>query len=190
MVALALAGCSRHVTELRIRSFHPDSDPTDLFEQFDEAYFSHDARGSTDVVFRSVRPSRQDPTQIIRQTVHVNAFWKPIPGHTFVESTQCNATICYVIGTGPLSISYEGAGFATFKLDWLKRGLTGHIESGELMPLRRVGKAKDLLGQAQITGKFYARRDKARVLAIQGELRRELGPMPDYVRPPDQRGPR
>ena len=190
MLVLTLAGCKRPVTELRIESFRPEGGSTQLFERFDEAHFSHDSRGSLDLVFRSVRASKQDPTQVIRQTVHLNAFWKPVPGRTFVEATQCNATICYVIGTGPVSISYEGAGFATFKLDWLGRTLTGRIESGQLSPLRRVGRPRDLLGQAQITGQFRARRDKSRVFAILGELRRELGPMPPYTRPPDRRGPR
>ncbi|MBN1342707.1 MAG: hypothetical protein JXQ73_08515 [Phycisphaerae bacterium] len=183
-------GCAKQKRELRIRSFRDNAEPTELFERFDEAYYSHDARNSLDLVLRSVRSSKQDPTQVIRQVVHVNAFWKPVPGHTFVESTQCNATIVYMIGTGPVSISYEGAGFITFKRDWLTKKLTGHIESGELAPLRRVGRPKDLLGQAQITGEFVARPDKTRVFALLGELRRELGPQPEYTRPPDDRGPR
>ena len=113
-----------------------------------------------------------------------------MPGRTFVESTQCNATLCYVIGTGPVAISYEGAGFVTFSLNGFKRTMTGKIESGQLSPLRRIGQAKDLLGQAQITGQFRAKQDKNRVLALLGELRREIGPAPPYTRPPDQRGPR
>jgi hypothetical protein len=189
-LAVVLSGCAKPVTELRIRSFGSSDEPTDLFERFEEAYYSRDARGSTDLLLRSVRPSRQDPSQIIRQTIHINAFWTPVPGRTFVESTQCNATICYVIGTGPVSISYEGAGFVTFSLDWRKRNLIGKIESGQLAPLRKVGQAKDLLGQAQITGQFSARQDKNRVVAMLGDLRRELGPAPPYTRTPDQRGPR
>jgi len=184
------AGCARPVTELRIQSFGSGEGPVDLYERFDEAYYSRDARGSLDLVLRSIRPSRQDPSQIIRQTLHVNAFWTPMPGRTFVESTQCNATLCYVIGTGPVAISYEGAGFVTFSLNGFKRTMTGKIESGQLSPLRRIGQAKDLLGQAQITGQFRAKQDKNRVLALLGELRREIGPAPPYTRPPDQRGPR
>ncbi len=187
---LLLGGCRGPITELRVRSFGPDSGPTDLFEQFDEGVFSRDARGNLDLVFHSVRPSRQDPSQVIRQTRHVNAFWVPMPGRTFVESTQCNATICYMIGTGPVSISYEGAGFVTFSINRFTGAMTGRIESGQLAPVRRVGQVKDLLGQAQISGQFRAREDKNRVLALLGELRRELGPMPPYIRPPDQRGPR
>jgi len=189
VIASALTGCARPTTELRIRSYLTES-PSDLFERFDEAFYSHDARGSLDLVLRSVRPSKQDPSQIIRQTLHVNAFWTPQPGRTFVEATQCNATVRYVLGTGPVSISYEGAGFVTFTLDWTKKDMVGKIESGQLAPLRKVGEAKDLLGQAQITGQFRARRDKNRVIAILGELRRELGPPPPYTRPPDERGPR
>ncbi len=184
------SGCTRHKTELRIRSFKPDQPPSELYEQFDEAYYSLDARGSLDLILRSVRPSKQDPSQLIRQVVHVNAFWKPIPGRTFVESTQCNATFCYVIGTGPVSISYEGAGFLTFKEEWFGSRIRGKIESGELAPLRRSGRPKDLLGQAQIQGTFRAKRDKAHVLAMLGELRRELGPPPTYNRPFEDRGPR
>ncbi len=190
VLIVVLAGCSNRTTELRIRSFRSDGTSTDLFERFDESYFSHDARGSLDLVLRSVRASRQDPTQVIRQIVHINAFWKPVPGRTFVESTQCNATICYLIGTGPVVISYEGAGFITFKLDWFKRKLTGQLESGELAPLRRVGRPRDLLGQAQITGRFAASRNKTRVLALLGGLRRELGPMPTYTPPKERRTPR
>lgn len=190
VLAILLTGCTSRTNQLEIRSFRSSPDPSDLFERFDEACFSHDALGNLDLVFRSVRPSRQDPSQLIRQVVHVSTFWKPIPGTTFVESTQCNATFCYMIGTGPVCISYDGAGFVTFKLKWFKRRLSGKIESGELAPLRRVGKPKDLLGQARITGKFLARRDKTKVLRILGELRRELGPMPSYTRPQDQRGPR
>jgi len=190
VLLVLLAGCSSRTTKLQIRSFDADGQTTDLFERFEEACFSHDARGSLDLVFRSVKPSAVDPSQVIRQIVHINAFWQPIPGRTFVEPTQCNATICYMIGTGPVSISYEGGGFITFKMDWLKRYLTGQIESGELAPLRRVGRPKDLLGQAQISGEFRAKRDKSRVLAILSGLRRELGPMPRYTRPPDREGPR
>lgn len=190
LLGAGLAGCSQQTNQLRIQAFRSDSEPEELFERFDDAYFSNDALGNLDLVFRSVRPSRQEPSQLIRQVVHVHAFWKPIPGRTFVESTQCNATFCYMIGTGPVCISYEGAGFITFNLDWSKRKLTGRIESGELAPLRRVGKPRDLLGQAHITGRFTARKDKAKVLKIVGELRRELGPMPDYTRPPADRPPR
>jgi hypothetical protein len=190
LLVIGLTGCSRETNQLRIKSFQSQGLPETLSETFDEAVFSHDAHGNLDLVFRSIRPSRQDPSQTIRQVVHFRAFWKPIPGRTFVESTQCNATVCYMIGTGPVCISYDGAGFMTFAFGWFKRSLKGKIESGELAPLRRVGKPKDLLGRAQITGKFRARRDKVQVLKILGELRRELGPMPSYTRDPEQARPR
>jgi len=190
LFAGGLAGCQKSITELRIKSFGSGGEPSDLFERFDEAWFGQDAHGNIDLVVRSLRPCGLDPSQIIRLTLHVNTFWNPVPGRTFVESTQCNATIRYVIATGPVSISYEGAGFTTFSMDWFKRTMTGKIESGQLAPLRKVGQPKDLLGQAQVMGTFRAKRDKNRVTALLGELRRELGPLPAYVRPPDERGPR
>jgi hypothetical protein len=163
--------------------------PKPLAERFDEALCSTDSRGEWDIVLHSLHPAQRDPRQSIEQILHLSLFWKPVPGTTYVESSQTNALMTYALLSGPTAISYEGAGFVYLTQD-RSGGISGRIESGTLSPTRRVGEPNDLLGTCKLTGEFKGRIDRSRVSELTSLLGQRLGPPRGPAIPDSKASPR
>jgi hypothetical protein len=187
LLILAAAGCRPPVTKLRVESHRPGEPPRELVETFDTCAFYWNNRGDLDLVLRRRQPSAVEADAEMVQVFWAHVLWKPVPGTTYAERTQTNATFVYALLDADRAISYEGAGFLYLTLDRSERTLTGAVESGTLAPVRRSGDAVDLLGQCLISGEFEARRDARTVVATLEELRRRLGPPPRYQ--PQESGP-
>lgn len=195
---LCFAGCSPTETRLEIQSFKNPEAAERFAERFDRCSFAVNAQNNWDIVFeiqptliRMPVPSTGSPTSTSRpasdrdtsadevpmsQMIHVHVFWRPVPGTTYAESTQTNATIVYCVSTGRNSIAYKGAGFVYFTPS--RDGLTieGQIESSDLVPTDYVNEPVDLFGPCRIEGSFIARQQRGHVVAILQRLRKTIGP--------------
>jgi hypothetical protein len=161
-----VSGCRVQQTRIDLVTYDPDGTAHRHYADFEEAYYHRSPSGGIELVLRSEQPSKLDPTQTITQVVHLKAFWVPKPGTTFVESSQINAHLRYAIWTPPTGVRYDGAGFASFRLDQRQSILTGRIESGTLSPRFRAGNAVEPFGTARLSGQFRAEKDPARVVAL------------------------
>lgn len=178
------AGCQPQRTRFEVTDYRNDAPPARYFEDFDECFYALDADGTLDVVARRVGASLPDSNSGTTQVLHVRRIWPAVPGMTHVERTQINARVGYWIVGGSGGIGFEGGGFITCTENRQRDVLTGQLEQSALNPTRRVEPAPELFGQAEVTGKFRAHRNKARVIRILNELERTFGPLPRYDGPP------
>ena len=198
--ALLLAGGCRQIeTRFDVLSFRNADQPEQFTERFEFGSFSVDAQNNWDIAFEipasrvevqrplpvtsspdsqpadeSDRPMRTETT-IMSQYIHIRVFWRPLPGTTYAESTQTDASIVYCLITGDSAISYEGAGFVYFTQSYDKQTITGQIESATLVPVRTVGEPVDLFGPCRLQGFFVAHQDRRRVVSILQRVRKTLG---------------
>jgi hypothetical protein len=192
-------GCRQIETRFDVLSFHNPDQPEQFTERFQVGSFSVDAQNNWDIVFEipasrievqrplystsspasqpadeASRPVKTETTPM-SQYVHIQVFWRPLPGTTYAESSQTNASILYCLITGNDAISYEGAGFVYFTQSYDKQTITGQIESATLVPVRTVGEPVDLFGPCRLQGFFVAHQDRRRVVSILQRLRKNLG---------------
>jgi hypothetical protein len=209
-------GCREIETRFDVLSFKNPAASEQYTERFTAGSFSIDAQNDWDIVFEIpstrvelVRPqapasspasqpadapaeAMKIETTFMSQFVHIRVFWKPLPGTTYAESSQTNASILYCMITGDSAISYEGAGFVYFTQSYDKRTITGQIESATLVPVRTVSEPIDLFGPCRLQGYFVAHEDRRRVVSILQQLRNRLGrPMaqPSAFLTPPERSP-
>jgi len=168
------AGCQAAPTRIDLVTYDPDGSAQRHYADFQEGYYRLTSNGGIELALRCEQPSQKDPTQTITQVVYLKAFWIPRPGKTFAEPSQLNAHLYYAVWTPPTGVRYDGAGFATFHLDSSSAILTGRIESGILSPRFRVGNAAEPFGTARFTGRFQAREDPGRVIALLQKLESEF----------------
>ncbi len=198
-----VAGCCKPDTRFDILSYADANNPEQFTERYETGAFSVDAQGGWDFVFEIPmscigpgtmetpseglesaaapaadgefveQPVREDVW--MAQFLHVHVFWKPKPGTTFANSSQTNASMEYCLVTSGNAISYEGAGFVSFKLSRDGQTATGKIESSTLVPVRMRNEPIDLFGPCRLSGTFVATEDKGRVVSTQRQLRRKLG---------------
>ncbi len=178
LVAVFLSGCGPRDTRIELESrLNPDL-PNRFAESFDEAIYATDGRGRWDIVLCTSRPAARDAGQIIEQLLHINLFWKPVPGTTYAESSQTNALITYCLSTGFTAIGYEGAGFVYVDVNPRTLLLLGRIESSSLTPSRRTKGAPDRFGPCRVSGQIRATRNDGRVAELLGRMNSRLGPRP------------
>lgn len=199
-VFVVFTGCRQIETRFDVLSFKNPTSPELFTERFGTGACSQDARKNWDLVFEipssevellrpaggpqaaassmPVESQGQMRAEKIRmsQYVHIHVFWRPVPGTTYAESTQTNASIIYCLMTGTDAISYEGAGFVYFTESMDGKTLSGQIESSALVPARTAGQPADLFGPSQLKGCFVASKDRKRVVSVLQNLRRTLGP--------------
>jgi hypothetical protein len=189
-LALLAGACTTPTNHVTVESLRRAERPELFVEQFSEGYYRTDEHGRWDIVLRSTRPMGTDARQTVEQVLHLRLFWKPVPGTTFVESSQTNAIITYALLSGPTAISYEGAGFVYLSNPGGRPPLTGRIESASLSPTRRTGEPADLFGPCRLTGELAARNNGARVTEILTDISQRLGPRLNTVVPEGQTDPR
>ena len=176
-------GCQPKTTQFDIIDYRGPGAPDRYFQAFDECYYCLDPEGNLDMValHRSPGTSGAPTTQL----VHVETFWVSVPGRTRVDVTMINALVSYWIVSGPVGASFEGSGFVSFDENRNRSRLTGHLELSSLSPQRRLGPAERLFERAELSGRFVAKRNKAKVISLLHDMRRRFGPLPEYAPPPD-----
>lgn len=191
-IAMCVAACRPADTKFQVVTFRDPNQPETLTERFDGGgSFTSSAGGNYQIVFeippaliQPESPDEADPSEHPRralpvwasQFIHIEVFWRPLPGTTYAERTQTNANILYCVVTGDDAISYEGAGFVYLKLSRDGEHLSGALESSTLFPARIAKSPRDLFGPCRVTGTFQAVQDRRAVATVQQTLRRLLGP--------------
>jgi len=191
-IVLCFAACRPVDTKFQVVTFRNPNHPETLTERFDGGgSFTRNADGNYQIVFEipptlihSQASDEAEPGEHPRnalpiwasQFIHIEVFWRPLPGTTYAESTQTNANILYCVVTGEDAISYEGAGFAYLDLSRDGKHLRGTLESSTLFPARMAKNPQDLFGPCRVTGTFEAVQDRRKVTRVQRTLRRRLGP--------------
>jgi hypothetical protein len=147
--------------------------PETLQQNFSEGYFSSNAFGEYEILLKSDEPISHKGEKVMTQVIYVSTLWKPIPGMTYAESSQINATIVYVVRiadnpdaeivsqTGETMLRYEGTGFLSFETDQTENVLTGTLERALLKPVHKRDNYR--LGTFELNGAFKAVRDAAKV---------------------------
>lgn len=201
-VAIAtFAGCRPEPNQLEILSFRKPEQQESFVEQFPNGYFRVNNERTYEIVMElepkllevhgetaggDEKGESNRPPDLVwtSQLIHIQLLWQALPGKTYAESTQTNASIVYCLVTGKNAISYEGAGFVFFELSRDGETLEGRIESASLRPTRFAGEPVDLFGACRVTGKFEARVGHREVASVRQRLRRLLGkPSEGFVGP-------
>ncbi len=183
ILAASLVGCGPKGTRFDIVDYHVDGQTEHYFQPFDECYYGYDGRRNLHIVAQ--RETTNEAGLPTRQVVHLESFWHASPGRTLADETMINATVSYMILSGPTGGGFEGSGFLSYKENWGGTRITGELELSSLTPHRRLGSADRLFDRAELSGHFSARKDDAKVVTLLNEIRRMFGPMPRYVVPPD-----
>jgi hypothetical protein len=185
-ILVALAGCAPRDSTLRIVD-HRSSGGAEVYaETFADGVYERLPDGNVTIVLH--RREVQHGQAPLEQTVVVRSVWRPILGTTVAERTQVNATISYFLVQGDIGASFEGGGSVFFDEDVRKGTLTGTIEHASLEPIRRLGRGGALLTNAELSGRFRARRDPRFVVRLLNDAERAFGPLPPY-QPPSQDRP-
>jgi hypothetical protein len=209
LALVCASGCRSAETRLEIVSLKNPAAPERLSEHFDRVSFAVNAQNNWDIVLEipptplrvqpagptaatapadpatSPSPAPAEPAEVLMsQFICINVFWRPIPGRSFVESTQTNATIVYCLVTDRDVIAYQGAGFVSFTPSRDGQTIQGEIESSDLVPAHYVNRPVDVFGPCRIQGTFTAKRDRRHVVAVRQRLRKLIGPPTAPLPPP------
>ena len=183
VLILSVTGCQQPETRFRIATYAPNGTVEPLFQDFDECYFSTDARGNIDLVAVRRTVSESGDARLT-QVVHVRTIYRAVPGSTHVDRTMINALVNYAILSDGGGACYEGGGFLYTEEYQQQDQLVGQLQEARLHPYRRTGEAPDLFDRAELTGRFKAVRNRKAVTGLLNELNRLFGPQPSYEPPP------
>ncbi len=177
-VLMPAAGCRAPSTTFEIVDYRRPGDARRYHETFDEAYYDVDDHGNLDLVLRRCTPAGGTSGHSVTQVIHMRTVWRSIPGTTVAHRSQINATVSYLIVSGSMGGSFEGAGSVFFDQRKGEDVITGSLDLAILRPKRRLLSGEDLFKRAELTGTFVARRDPRRVVRIINEMNRLFGPLP------------
>ncbi len=173
---VASVGCSAPVSRFQIID-HAGSQETHRYRAtFVEAYYDIDGLGNLDLILRRGPDLRGGDGSEVTQLLRIRSVWKSIPGMTNANATQVNGTICYALVGGDTGTTFEGAGSVFFDHNADKGTLWGTVEWALLKPQRRLSSAKPLFSHAEISGEFYAVRDRQKVVRMANEIDRLFRP--------------
>lgn len=192
---VALAGCEPARTRFEIESFKDTAGGERFTEFFEHGYYFERADKNLTIIFdippnyvevepvaaaegEPAQPDGPPPASPVRmsQVLMIEVFWRAAPGSTFAESSQTNANIVYCLTSGPDSITYEGAGFVSFRKSSDDGSISGLLESAALYPARTSGSPMDLFGRCRLSGTFIAENNSPRAVALMQSLRKRVGP--------------
>ena len=175
-----LPACGPKDNYIEIDSYK-DSAPAEHYSaRFEQAYYCTDAAGNVGIVLRSMRPSQQDPTRHIEQILHAWIFWQPLPGKTGAEPTMTDALINYYILSGDTGLRYAGGAFVSLKRTTFGDRMVGRIESCQLAQVQVLAQGADLLGRAQVSGRFVAQLDRRLYVELLNRMKQTFGALPRY----------
>lgn len=150
---------------VELTSYAQADRPETYYQDFSLAWFHSQPDGDVEILLETSQPIESLGYDVLRQSLFIHVLWTPIPGKTYVESTQINAQFTYEMrvanpgqrvrsATDDQPICYKGSGFVTFTTDWQGKVLSGNIERAMLEPQKS---APDLaLGRLVLKGSFKA----------------------------------
>jgi len=163
-------GCVAGSSTIAIVDYRRSGDSRKYEESFDESFYSLDPSGRLDIVLRRARPGEADPRQVISQVVHLQSFWRSIPGQTVASTTQINATVSYLIMAGRDKTLLEGAGSLFFSENAITDRLEATLELAMLRPVGHADTPEPLFDRAELSGQITAVRDAHRVRRLLREV--------------------
>jgi len=173
MVILCSSGCQQYNNTMKLVNYARSESPETLQQNFKDGYFSSNAFGEYEILLISDEPISQDGEKVMTQAIYATTLWKPIPGTTYAESSQINATIVYVVRIADKPdanivsqseealLRYEGTGFLSFQTDPNENQMTGSIERAVLKPVHKRENYR--LGTFELEGSFKAVKDAGKV---------------------------
>lgn len=157
-------GCAQPRTRIEVTRF--SDPPQTYYQEFASVWFRKTAAGEFEILLESGEPVAE--RDILRQSVYIRVFWRPLPGKTYAEATQINAQVTYYMELSPPDTGqvvsaaprgrfcHTGSGFVSLSLDRTGHVMRGRIEQATLEP---VGPADDRsLGKMILSGTFRADR--------------------------------
>lgn len=177
-IAALLVGCTPFTSTFSVVDYRLGEGPSRFVETFPEAYYDLDSEGRASVVLRRTTPGKLESTGAITQVIYMRSFWRPVPGVNISDATQINATVSYVILMGESASSYDGTGMVYFKENKSEDAIIGSLDLAVLRPTRQAGNGAALFQNAEVAGRFRARRDGRQVTRIINEMESIVGPLP------------
>jgi len=160
LIASGPGGCSSPAVtgSLQVRSL--GDRPALLATDFRAAVFAHDPHAETsfwlsDVPARDLLDGRIGQGQI----VHIELLWVPKAGSTPMDSSATNASIRYVVIAGGEVGIYVGAGFVQPLGPLDRPSVAISVRDASLRLAEATAGFRDVLGPAQLSGRFSSRRD-------------------------------
>lgn len=174
-VVLFGAGCAAPDTAFEIINYRTQGPPERLTESFPEGYYEVDPQGNVDIVLRTESPGPANDADPIVQVVHLQTFWRSIPGRTVADRTQLNGTVTYCVISPAVVASFEGVGSLFVTQRPRTDELVGALELARLTPGRVIAGRDPVFERMELSGTFRAVRDPRRVTATVNEIRRVFG---------------
>lgn len=178
IIPFLLAGCTSRVSTFEVVDFREPGKAHTYRESFDEAFYDVDQSGNVNIVIFRESPSTNEPDENITQIIYIHTMWTSIPGTTVAHRSQINGTVTYGIVGGRMGVTFEGAGSVFFNENKKKHELTGTLELARLRPTRKLTEDSTLFHHAELSGNFFAVRDRRRVVRTINEMNRMFGPLP------------
>jgi hypothetical protein len=156
---LAAGGCGPTVTgSLRAESL--GQSPVILQTKYSAAVYGGATQAETsfclsDIPLETLMSAKRADGQI----VHIDLLWQPKAGQTPMDDDAVNTSIRYVIVSGEEVGVYGGGGFATVSGRVGKGRVTLAVHRASLRLLESTPAFTDLLGAAELTGRFTATLD-------------------------------
>jgi hypothetical protein len=172
------SACSSKKSTIEIVDFGPEGPAGHYQEEFNEAVFDIDARGHLDIVLRRQEPSPTPAGNDLTQMVHLHGIWHSIPGQTVADQTQINSCVTYAVMDGELGSSFDGTGALFLNGKLREDSLEGTLERAVLKPRRNLAAHRPLFEKADLSGRFFANRDRQRTRQLVNDLHRRFGSVP------------
>lgn len=163
LLLASIAGCQSGRPRVELVSYDDPYFPETFTVDLGTCVYRRDAAGDYHVAGIQTRAG-EDGASEVRQYLCIRMFWHPRPGKTGDDPTTANATVRYAIVTQAGVAVYEGTAYAyPHRRRWDDR-VRIDIEGGHLRLVSAVGDAPDLLGQARIRGRLFARANSGRTV--------------------------
>lgn len=163
-----VGGCARDTAHLRLTSHQRPEAPQVFTITFDRCASATDPSGDVHVTAYATSGLG---TEVIRQYMHLQMFWRPQPGRTPTNPTATDATLRYVLQTRDGVLVYLGSAFV-----YPRRRPDGvfeaRVESGRMHLDRTFGEAPDVLGSSELLGRVEPENDPELALDIRREMDR------------------
>jgi hypothetical protein len=125
------------------------------------------------------------PVENPSQVITIRTIWTPWAGRTPIEPDATNATIHYMIFTGPdkkIAGVYSGAGYVFLHDRAGKPEVEFSLWQSNLILIDSTPGFKDLLGQANMHGTFEVPREDVKVQVMLKSIREQISAKLGYPR--------
>jgi len=166
-VAAGSLGCRGPVSNLQLTSFKDPYFPEKEEVRLVGCAYRIDAGRDIVVAGRS-EPRDLEGLGPVTEYLQVRVFWKPHPGRTYADSSQCDALLRYIVASSAGTAVYTGTAFAypAQKLG----GLDITLETARLQLESTSGEMTDLFGESRLSGTLVAESKPTNEAAVTREM--------------------